>query len=287
MLTVYSRLSKALVGTSSFAKVRRPFSEIVVSLLRLLVHAARVLILNLPPFSPAGVTATAFKQIEAKREASGRRIRFFYFRKERLLFITIPTGYHERGHTILFSAVLHEFWSMGLGWRSRRWSSSIRFKGKNLSGSGEGDSGCIPTPPRRGDDWPTLVIEAGHSQSVTSLRRKMRWWFSESNHKVKIAILVKLFSGSRHIRLEKYTEDVQQRPGAMLTRNATIVPHLRQTITITPIANTNPVTYNVTRGALELEFDRLFLRLPDQNRREHDVTIDVDALKYIAEEIWL
>lgn len=47
----------------------------------------------------------------------------------------------------------------------------------------------------RDDDihpWPTLVIETGYSQSIIALRQQMRWWFTASQHRVKIVLLIKL-----------------------------------------------------------------------------------------------
>ncbi|KAK0703538.1 hypothetical protein B0T26DRAFT_731810 [Lasiosphaeria miniovina] len=43
--------------------------------------------------------------------------------------------------------------------------------------------------------WPTLVIEAGFSQSLGELHIAMRRWFSMSNHEVKIVLLAK-FNGT-------------------------------------------------------------------------------------------
>src|SRR5205807_9959366 len=64
--------------------------------------------------------------------------------------------------------------------------------------------------PIRGSEnsWPTIVLESGYSQTLQSLRSKMRWWFSASDHEVKIVLLVKFFHNRTppHILLEKWTE---------------------------------------------------------------------------------
>ncbi|KAK3935211.1 hypothetical protein QBC46DRAFT_272236, partial [Diplogelasinospora grovesii] len=68
---------------------------------------------------------------------------------------------------------------------------------------------------------PTLVIEAGNSQTLEQLRVDMRWWFGPSNHQVKIVLLAKLDRNQGQIVLEKWVETrAQPRPGATTTRAA-------------------------------------------------------------------
>jgi len=53
------------------------------------------------------------------------------------------------------------------------------------------------------NDWPTLVVEPGYSESLNHVRDDMRWWFSESKHDVKIVILAKFDHRRRCILLER------------------------------------------------------------------------------------
>lgn len=154
---------------------------------------------------------------------------------------------------------------------------------------GEGDSTGGPMPERkRPGDWPTLVIEAGHSESLNQLRNDMRWWFMASNHDVKIVILAKFDRGESRIILEKWEEEVATRPGATTTRRAAAVqqmlPVLKQEITINRDEATNPISYNVTRGPLVLEFGLLYLR--DPGPQETDFIIDIPYLQEYAEQVW-
>ncbi len=43
------------------------------------------------------------------------------------------------------------------------------------------------------------VVEAGHSESLTELRSDMHWWFSRSNYRGKMALLVKFLRLNRMI----------------------------------------------------------------------------------------
>ncbi|KAL7803621.1 hypothetical protein V8C44DRAFT_343695 [Trichoderma aethiopicum] len=60
----------------------------------------------------------------------------------------------------------------------------------------------------------------------------MRWWFSASDHQVKIVLLSKFDHRLQQIIIERWEEDTQTRPGATTTRRAAasgaVQPVLRQ-----------------------------------------------------------
>ncbi|KAM7183797.1 hypothetical protein V8F33_013376 [Rhypophila sp. PSN 637] len=58
---------------------------------------------------------------------------------------------------------------------------------------------------------PTLVIEAGFSQTMDELRNDMRWWFNASNHDVKIVLLVKMYLQNKEIWIERWQEVIPPR----------------------------------------------------------------------------
>jgi hypothetical protein len=154
-------------------------------------------------------------------------------------------------------------------------------------GCGEGDSTGGPWAGRQGcDDWPTLVIEAGDSESLRQLRADMEWWFAASDHQVNIVILAKFDHARRMIVLEKWEEEAApSRPGATNTRHSrTLRPVQKQHITITRDETTIPATYNVTSGALVLEFRLLFLRHPGPG--ESDFVLSVLDLEDYATGVW-
>ncbi|KAK0748111.1 hypothetical protein B0T21DRAFT_389050 [Apiosordaria backusii] len=229
-----------------------------------------------------GVSLDRFTEIELTREEQGRKFRFRdYDSKSQILIITIPTGLHEQ----LQNSLYHQ-----LNWQVHRRSwmhmGSTTHSVQVHSGLSrkEGDSTGGPKPERAAKGaWPTLVIEAGVSQTWGQLRICMRRWFSLSNHEVKIVILTK-FDGNK-ILLEKWEEEMPVRPGATTTRRSQHQePVLRQSITITQNATTNPISYNVTRGALVLSFRLLFLRDPGPG--EGDLVFSVQELEGYAEDVW-
>jgi hypothetical protein len=170
-------------------------------------------------------------------------------------------------------------------------SATLRRRGHPGGDGGEGDSTGLPTLERPGKEpWPTLVVEAGDSESLNGLRADMRWWFMASNHDVKIVILTKFDHRQRHILLERWEEEESHPQGALTRSRAARLQHnglepiLRQTITITRDATTSPASYNVTRGALVLGFKLLFLRDPGPG--EADFVISVQELQNFAQRVW-
>ncbi len=171
-------------------------------------------------------------------------------------------------------------------------STTYREQGHPGGDGGEGDSAGGPIPERETkDSWPTLVVEAGVSEPLGELHRDMQWWFSASDHQVKIVLLAKCERTRREIILEKWEEEPRARQGATTTRQAAALPTtallqptLRQSITITENAATDPTSYNVTRGALVLSFRLLFLR--DPSPQEGDVVIDIPELEDYAKDVW-
>ncbi|KPM34887.1 hypothetical protein AK830_g11685 [Neonectria ditissima] len=232
-----------------------------------------------------GVSAQQFAEIEKAEEEQGRKFRFHYTPPN--LIITIPTDVHETLHVELWNPTRDAIVRMGLSASWRSICSATRQSTQDASSS-RSDSSGGPRPDRGYPGaWPTLVIEAGYSQTLPALRSKMRWWFSASDHQVKIVLIAKFELRTRRIIIEKYIEGpVQSQPGATRAQAAAVQePACTQVITITEDPN-HPTSYNVTRGALRLEFHLLFLRQPRQQEGEGDIVISTEELQEYAASVW-
>ncbi|KAK0720179.1 hypothetical protein B0H67DRAFT_599735 [Lasiosphaeris hirsuta] len=223
------------------------------------------------------VSPNHFTEIQREREKRRRKFRFRRYESDpRILVITIPTDLHEALHLGLY-----------MGYRDQLVRNDRERSWKNIGNGGEGDSTGGPRPECVGaGKWPTLVIEAGDSETLDGLHNDMRWWFRTSNHQVKIAILAKFDHRQHHILIEKWEEEISRPQGAaaMLQQNGVLEPVERQSITITRDETTNPVSYNVTRGALVLRFRLLFLR--DPGPQEGDFVLSIQGLQRYAADVW-
>ncbi|KAK3940411.1 hypothetical protein QBC46DRAFT_449511 [Diplogelasinospora grovesii] len=235
------------------------------------------------------VSPSNFTQIERERENYNRGIRFRrYHANSGILIITLPTKLHEALHLHLYEQYRDQLVQMGMqrSWKSMG-SATYRTRGDpGGDDGGEGDSTGGPLERGGPDKWPTLVIESGDSGSLAQLHADMKWWFSASDHDVKIVLLAKFDHRQREIVLEKWEEEgTAARAGATTTRQTpTLQPVLRQKITISRDQTTDPASYNVTTGALVLRFQLLFLR--DPGPQERDFTISIPDLQWYAECIW-
>ncbi|KAK3356970.1 hypothetical protein B0T25DRAFT_589382 [Lasiosphaeria hispida] len=229
-----------------------------------------------------------------RRSGQKKRYRKFRFRRynanSQILIITIPTDLHEALHLGLYERYRDQLVRNGRegSWKSIGSATFRAEQGHPGGDSGEGDSTGGPRPERVGaGNWPTLVMESGHSETLPELHKDMRWWFQASNHEVKIVILVNFDDQQHHILLEKWEEEIsitRSRAVAILLQNGVLNPVKRQSITITRDETTNPVSYNVTRGALVLGFRLLFLRNPGP--QEGDFVLSIQDLQLYAENVW-
>lgn len=178
---------------------------------------------------------------------------------------------------------------MGLR-QSWRLIGSTTFRTQNHPGghSGEGDSTGGPLPQVRDPtSWPTLVIEAGASESWFELHNDMCWWFVASDHKVKTVLLAKFDHRVQIITLKRWEEQQQSPAGATSTRasnRASLEPVLQQTITISRDFTSNQASYRVLSGALVLKFELLFLR--DAGPGQGDIVVGIPELEQYAESVW-
>ncbi|OAA64397.1 hypothetical protein SPI_03044 [Niveomyces insectorum RCEF 264] len=237
-----------------------------------------------------GVSEDDFEAIDAARgnHRPGFRVRRF-LAEPRVLYITVPSGVHEVMHSSLHEQIVLQVAQAGL---HSEWFSFARttFRanfGRPGEDAGEGDSTGGPKPARlfKGA-WPTLVIEAGVSETTSALQKDMRWWFSASEHDVKIVLLLHLDRTQQSIVLERWEEEASSlsRPGATTTRRAAEVePVQRQTITITKDA-VEERKLNVANGDLVLSFRLLFLR--DPRPGEGDIIVTGAGLETCAENVW-
>ncbi|KAF8343369.1 hypothetical protein F5887DRAFT_973608 [Amanita rubescens] len=225
------------------------------------------------------VSLANFTQIFSEREKRGLGFRLsLYTADPGRLIVTIPTVVHEALHLYLSESIREITGGMGVPRRDLQSVGSGTFTNHDDTGN---VSGRMPT-----NGFPTVVIEAGYTQSWDELRQKGRWWFAASHFDVKIVILAK-FDRSRggRITIEKWKAVQVLRPGVRTRLEAACIQSIH--ITRRALANNpaDPESYDVT-APLRIEFVDVYLRQPVPGQ-EGDIVIDVGELQKYAADFWV
>ncbi|KAJ5873541.1 uncharacterized protein N7473_013414 [Penicillium subrubescens] len=125
-------------------------------------------------------------------------------------------------------------------------------------------------PPRaRSKKWPSLVVEAGFSESPSKLMSDARFWLKESRGDVQMVITIKIGRSTPEIVLEMW-ELVDDR-----------VKHT-QVVTISKGENNR---IYIPGPPLIIHFNKLFLR-QSSIPKEADIIFDESVLEIIATNVW-
>ncbi|KAG0136654.1 hypothetical protein HOY82DRAFT_549483 [Tuber indicum] len=215
------------------------------------------------------VTQTQLAIIENIRDTSYKRLRFLYLNDPQALIVKVmPSGLHEFA-TEAFMGLRRALPSVG------------RTTYEGTLSKKEADGGFKPPLARpRENDWPTIVLESGVSESPQRLKVGARWWLANSRGDVKIVLLFFVSKAARTIRTEQWELESSENsriarayPGPAATRP-----------TIKGLAKID--AHSVTGGALELGFEKVFLRAPDLDRGEGDFTFTIQDLRDYYDDVW-
>jgi hypothetical protein len=240
-----------------------------------------------------GVTKDDLAQIDHRRASIGKHTRMTHYTDTDLLIIKLLSAEHEAAHATLAEDINRKLEGMGLPKRSLFPFGARRSFGPNSTK--EGDSTYQPKCRPGKDDWPTLVFDAGFSESLRALRRDARWWLTNSGGEVKIVIVISIRS-AKTLRIEQWcmSPPTGPRPVTRALSNTNtnanaiiLVPTKIQELTviqdppIPPLPGTIP-TYTVTGAPLDLDFEKLLLRAPVLP--EGNVTLTAADLQAWAKE---
>jgi len=190
----------------------------------------------------------------------------------------MPGPVHETAHLELFLEIQNIIVRMGLK-RNCRSTGSAEFKDTGTKNK-QGDSGLRPNPPRSaGNRFPTLVIEAGDSESLPRLYEDRDWWFDNSSPTlpqgdVKIVLLIKVYLQTKRIVIEQWHRSFYQSPSARVE----IKPHPRKPFSL------DDNSCWIVEGPMVIPFQDVFLR-PAQGQ-ETDIILTEDFLADLAMFCW-
>jgi hypothetical protein len=205
----------------------------------------------------------------------------YYWDINLLIIKLMPSVIHEAVHRNFGKKIIVKVIRMGMSEDDLYDVGAGRFKGS--SSSREGDTCFKPCSRDHEDDLPTIVIEAGLSESLAKLRCDANWWLEHPGRnegKVMIVVIISIKLKDKSLRIEKWQNALAPaRPITRANPDPLIpipIPTLIQQITITP--------NGVTRAPLVLHFETIFLR--QSIAPETDITFTANELAAFATYFW-
>ena len=191
----------------------------------------------------------------------------------------MPLETHEVPHRSFGDLLKEQRLAMGFSAFELRDVGGTRYLGHSVSKEADTAFRPVASRPTRAD-WPTLVFEAGVSESLRKLKNDARWWLSNSGGQVKIVLIFSVQERSRTIQIEKWENRPVTGRVTRSNRPPAQVPTQIQQIIIDP--------NNVTGAPLILHFHLIFLRAINQNAvsPEHDFTFAAQDLRDWANGLW-
>ncbi|KAJ5636707.1 uncharacterized protein N7484_010020 [Penicillium longicatenatum] len=116
--------------------------------------------------------------------------------------------------------------------------------------------------------WPSLVVEIGISESLPQLRTDAQWWYSNSNQKTQLVVLISANPTTHDADIEIWTQVVNRRVGAT-TRGTT---RGENTYVLERTKSARLRNGVVSGDVLELDFQTLMGR-PTRNPQETNLQL--------------
>ncbi|KAH8820874.1 hypothetical protein F5884DRAFT_745213 [Xylogone sp. PMI_703] len=233
-------------------------------------------------FAISEVTQERFESIKKRRGELGHPVRLMYFPDIETMIVKLVTKAHEKAHLKLGYSIARRVARMELLEEEFTPLGATLYKSPEGSQK-EGDSSFINELIWSGsDDWPSLVIEAGYSESLKRLRANAKWWIVSSGAQVQIVLLITVAPTTKQVLIEKWIPHpvTAGRPATQSRR--LYQPHLDSTIAINQAASLSVIT-----GApLILEFAKVFCR-PPNSPQELDIVFMQEDLDRWASSLWV
>jgi hypothetical protein len=227
-----------------------------------------------------------FEKLRSSDEGAGPGTRYGYdHEKEHIIITVFPKQLHEVFVANICRKVERQLEGMGIDEQQFFDIATADYEGAR--GVKQPDTSYKPVTREGETAPPSLVFEAGYTESLPQLRRDAEWWLSNAPHQVNIVVLVAIRPTTRVVVIEKWTLIDRTKDGQSGTRSRPApvftLPTMTTEITIQP--ETKGSTTFVVKGApLILEFKKLMDR--DPLSPETDITVIDSELAKAAAAIW-
>ncbi|KAJ5544594.1 hypothetical protein N7535_007011 [Penicillium sp. DV-2018c] len=206
-------------------------------------------------------------------------------RRQQAVIRIVPSGAHERITRLFTSQLIEKLLDMGIRPKAYTLNGATRYHGKLCDK--EADGSFTPLrKPSDDNDWPSVVVETGFSESEAQLRTDAHWWFSNSGYQVNIVILIHIQrTPERRVILKVYnlrptipriTRGLQAEIERSLLSDHTTPQEDSSTVPRPHLAAKEIIVTsgNVENAPLELEFESVMRRAPNTNERNITFTAE-------------
>jgi hypothetical protein len=198
-----------------------------------------------------------------------------------ILLVKVPTTReHERAHGSLINLMITKLAGMNAANLSLDWYGAADKRTPSRTKKPDQQFAPQDLPAGRSDEWPTMVMESGFSQSESQLDGDAMWWVTESRGDVKMAITTSVDRTKPTIVFRQWGP-VQT--GQTRTR-VQVEPVLQQSVVVSKPHGQS--TVSVSNRPLTLPFSDLFLAQPVATKGERDIEFTDTDLEAIARQVW-
>lgn len=219
----------------------------------------------------------AFIELDENREISSRNEYFVHINLA-VLYLKMPNLPHNKAFTRFRRLFDEKALSMGIRLRDYSWYSNLIHTG--MRRNKEPDECFYPVDNVQDQDWPTLVIEVGTSETMQRLRQDAIWWLRQGSQ-LQYVVLVGLDTENRRAVIEKWElvdQPLLSRPITRSLSQQNPQPQIPQLVPrATEIATIEE--NGVVDGSLHFSFARLFNRQP--NSSEHIFVFGADLSRLV------
>ena len=199
-----------------------------------------------------------------------------YDATEEVLIVKIMLGAHHNSARIQFHDMLQgKFVQLAVGQRILS-AGSTQF-GDPAGRCKEADSAYIPTG-RHSDDFPSLVVEVGVSESLQMLKNDAWHWLTQSGGQTWIVIIIHIDTISRKILLERWESIDNGRPRRTTVAYPPLLPRMIQSLEL--VAG---VQY--AGDALEIPAVKVFDVVPN-NLPNGEFVFTGNELQHFSDHFW-
>ncbi|KAJ5797209.1 uncharacterized protein N7518_005749 [Penicillium psychrosexuale] len=204
----------------------------------------------------------------------------------------MPPGAYERVTRSFSNKLVLKLFEMGIDSDDYTMNSATRYHGRTCDK--EADESLTPSGnPFDDNNWPSLVIETGLSESEAQLRADAYWWFLNSDYKVNMVILFHIQrSPERRLTIKQYSfrpTTPRSIRGLQAEAQRTLLSQTDSPMVLRHSAvNEVVITSNDVQNApLELDFESVMRRPPAPNMGERNITFTAEDLAACCRHVFL